>query len=96
MSIFNQIKIVLSASNEIEKYADSVKSVEALDEKVQSLEKVIEEQRAMILYLSTIQSDLVNECYSISDALKSLTVPKKTSLFNMVGVPVDDDDDLIN
>ena len=96
MSIFNQIKIVLSASNEIEKYADSVKSVEALDEKVQSLEKVIEEQRAMILYLSTIQSDLVNECYSISDALKSLTVPKKTSLFNMIGVPVDDDDDLIN
>lgn len=96
MSIFNQIKILFSASNEIEKYADSIKAIEAMDEKVQNLEKIIEEQRAMILYLSTIQSDLVNEFYSMSDSIKSLAVSKKSRMFKMVGMPADDDDDLIN
>ena len=97
MNIFYQIKTVLSASANIEKYSESTETIRLLREKVETLEKSLEDQKAMILYLSSIQSDLVNECYSISDVIKNLVVAKKPKASRLVTpFSPDDDDDLIN
>jgi predicted mannosyl-3-phosphoglycerate phosphatase (HAD superfamily) len=94
VSIFSNIFSVFRSEDKSDKYAELSVTLASLRAELDKLEKTVEDQNAMILYLSTIQSDLAAECFTVSDTLRKLTAPKKATVRFISSSS--DDDDLIN
>jgi hypothetical protein len=95
MSIFSQIISTFSFASNNEKLIEINKKVSELEQAIKDLNKIVEDQRSMIHYLSTIQSDLAAECFTLSDTVTRITNPKRNKVA-MFRIAADDDDDLIN
>ena len=67
------------------------KSIAETREELDNLSKIVEDQRAMIMYISTLQSELASECFTLADTLKQLSSPQKSAIA-LMSVAVDDDD----
>jgi len=94
VSIFRNIFLPFKPEDESDKYTELSGTLDSLREEINILSKTVDDQRAMILYLSTMQSDLAAECFAISDALRKFSTPKKATIRFLSSSS--DDDDLIN
>jgi uncharacterized coiled-coil DUF342 family protein len=94
MSFFQNIFSLFSKNKAGSDYIEMTSTIEELRKELDTLSKTVEDQRAMIMYISTIQTELATECFSLGDTLKQIASPKKTSIrFPTLS---NDDDDLIN
>jgi len=94
MSFFQNIFSLFSKNKVDSDYIEMTSAIEELRKELDTLSKTVEDQRAMIMYISTIQTELATECFSLGDTLKQIVSPKKTSMrFPTLS---NDDDDLIN
>lgn len=94
MSIFSNIFLAFKSEKVEDKYSELSGTVGSLKVEIDKLTKTVDDQRAMIMYLSTMQSDLANECFTIADTLRKITAPKKATIRFLSSSS--DDDDLIN
>ena len=67
------------------------KSIAELREELDALSKTVEDQKAMIMYVSTIQAELASECFTLADTLKQISSPQKSAI-KFVSLAADDDD----
>lgn len=94
MSIFSNIFLAFKSENEEDKYTELSGTVDSLRLELSNLSKTVDDQSAMIMYLSTMQSDLASECFTIADTLRRITSPKKATIRFLSSSS--DDDDLLN